>query len=137
MCGAALIAIVIEKVAYEPLRNTPVITPMLSTLGFSIILQNVATNVWGSRPAVPQLLDRRFDFGLNVSSPSWYDEGYLSRNRQGRRNVYEVYMDRPLRHPLEAGCTIGKMLELLRDADMLRRAIRRGRSRRSVGAVAL
>ena len=36
MCGAALIAIIIEKVAYEPLRNTPVITPMLSTLGFSI-----------------------------------------------------------------------------------------------------
>ena len=65
MCGAALIAIVIEKVAYEPLRNTPVITPMLSTLGFSIILQNVATNVWGSDPLqLPaEFLDRRFDFG--------------------------------------------------------------------------
>lgn len=48
------------------------------------------------------------------------DEGYLLRTRQGRRNVYVVYNDRPLRHPLEAGCTIGKMLELLRDADMLR-----------------
>ncbi|ARP99497.1 branched-chain amino acid ABC transporter permease [Pseudorhodoplanes sinuspersici] len=65
MCGAALIAVVIEKVAYEPLRNTPVITPMLSTLGFSIILQNVATNVWGSDPLqLPaEFLGRRFEFG--------------------------------------------------------------------------
>jgi branched-chain amino acid transport system permease protein len=50
MAGAAFAAIVIEKVAYQPLRDTPVVTPMLSTLGFSIILQNVATNVWGSDP---------------------------------------------------------------------------------------
>lgn len=65
MAGAAAIAIVIEKVGYEPLRNTPVITPMLSTLGFSIILQNVATNVWGSDPLQlpPEFLDTRFQIG--------------------------------------------------------------------------
>ncbi|MGP0094677.1 MAG: branched-chain amino acid ABC transporter permease [Xanthobacteraceae bacterium] len=50
MAGPAAVAIVIEKVAYQPLRDAPVITPMLSTLGFSLILQNVATNVWGSDP---------------------------------------------------------------------------------------
>lgn len=50
MTGAALVAVVIEKIGYQPLRNAPVVTPMLSTLGFSIILQNVATNVWGSDP---------------------------------------------------------------------------------------
>jgi branched-chain amino acid transport system permease protein len=50
MAGAAFAAIIIEKVAYQPLRDTPVVTPMLSTLGFSIILQNLATNVWGSDP---------------------------------------------------------------------------------------
>src|SRR3954470_8249280 len=38
MLGAALTAVVIERLAYQPLRDTPVITPMLSTLGFSIIL---------------------------------------------------------------------------------------------------
>jgi branched-chain amino acid transport system permease protein len=48
--GAGLLSAVIEKIGYEPLRNAPVVTPMLSTLGFSIILQNVATNVWGSDP---------------------------------------------------------------------------------------
>jgi DNA-binding transcriptional ArsR family regulator len=28
--------------------------------------------------------------------------GYVQRERQGRRNVYSVHLDRPLRHPLEA-----------------------------------
>jgi branched-chain amino acid transport system permease protein len=50
MCGGAAIAVVVEKIAYEPLRDAPLITPMLSTLGFSLILQNVATNFWGSDP---------------------------------------------------------------------------------------
>jgi branched-chain amino acid transport system permease protein len=63
--GAGLIAALIEKIGYEPLRNTPVITPMLSTLGFSIILQNVATNVWGSDPLqLPDdLFVKRFTIG--------------------------------------------------------------------------
>lgn len=50
MVAAAAVSGVIEKIGYQPLRNAPVVTPMLSTLGFSIILQNVATNVWGSDP---------------------------------------------------------------------------------------
>jgi len=32
--------------------------------------------------------------------------GYLSRQRIGRRNVYTVDLDRPFRHPLEAGQTL-------------------------------
>jgi len=65
MAGAAAIAVVIEKVAYEPLREAPLITPMLSTLGFSIILQNLVTNVWGSDPLqLPsELFGRRIPLG--------------------------------------------------------------------------
>lgn len=65
MAGAALVAVVIEKVAYEPLRDAPPITPLLSTIGFSIILQNVVTNVWGSDPLqLPsELFDRRVALG--------------------------------------------------------------------------
>jgi branched-chain amino acid transport system permease protein len=65
MAGAALTAGVVEKVAYAPLRNTPVVTPMLSTLGFSIILQNLATNVWGSDPLQlsDEVLPARFVLG--------------------------------------------------------------------------
>jgi branched-chain amino acid transport system permease protein len=50
MSGGAILAILIEKIAYEPLRESSLITPMLSTLGCSLILQNLATNVWGSDP---------------------------------------------------------------------------------------
>ena len=31
------------------------------------------------------------------------DAGYVVRSRSGRHNVYQVRLDRPLRHPLEAG----------------------------------
>ncbi|MGH9694948.1 MAG: branched-chain amino acid ABC transporter permease [Bryobacteraceae bacterium] len=65
MGGAALVAAVIEKVGYQPFRDAPLVTPMLSTLGFSIILQNVATNVWGSDPLQLQdeVLAGRFTLG--------------------------------------------------------------------------
>lgn len=59
MAGAAVLAVVVERVAYRPLREAPVIMPLLSTLGFSIIFQNVAVNVWGSDPL--QLPDSVFD----------------------------------------------------------------------------
>ena len=39
-------------------------TPMLSTLGFSIILQNVVTNIWGSDPL--QLPSEVFDDALDA-----------------------------------------------------------------------
>jgi branched-chain amino acid transport system permease protein len=48
--AAAVLGIVVERVGYAPFRDSPVIVPLLSTLGFSIILQTVATNVWGSDP---------------------------------------------------------------------------------------
>jgi len=65
MLGAAAVSIIVQKVAYEPLRNAPVITPLLSTLGFSIILQNIVTNVWGSDPLqLPaELFDTRLTLG--------------------------------------------------------------------------
>jgi branched-chain amino acid transport system permease protein len=68
MLGSALVAIVIQKIAYEPLRDAPIVTPMLSTLGFSIILQNVATNVWGSDPL--QLTDEVLPGRLTLGSVS-------------------------------------------------------------------
>jgi branched-chain amino acid transport system permease protein len=66
MITAALLSFAIEKIAYEPLRNSPLVTPMLSTVGVSIILQNVATNIWGSDPfQLPdEYLGQRIDLGL-------------------------------------------------------------------------
>jgi len=41
------------------------------------------------------------------------DEGYVRRERQGRRNHYEVRTDLPLRHPLVQEREIGDLLEVL------------------------
>ena len=38
------------------------------------------------------------------------DGGYLERARVGRRNVYSVHLERPLRHPLERAHTVGELL---------------------------
>jgi DNA-binding IclR family transcriptional regulator len=51
------------------------------------------------------------------------DGGYLTWRKVGRRNVYQIDLDRPLRHPLEADHRIGDILEpLMRDPS--RRAMR-------------
>ncbi|MDQ1124124.1 helix-turn-helix transcriptional regulator [Microbacterium trichothecenolyticum] len=39
------------------------------------------------------------------------EEGYLTRERVGRRNTYRLNPDRPLRHPLDRGHHIGELLD--------------------------
>lgn len=50
VAGAVVVSILIKAIAYDPVRSSSVITPLLTTLGCSMILQNVVTNVWGSDP---------------------------------------------------------------------------------------
>ena len=40
-------------------------------------------------------------------------EGYVQRERHGRRNQYTVVSDRPMRHPLVQQREIGELLEIL------------------------
>lgn len=42
------------------------------------------------------------------------DEGYVVRERHGRRNRYEVRPERPLRHPLVEEREVGELIDLLR-----------------------
>jgi predicted ArsR family transcriptional regulator len=42
------------------------------------------------------------------------EAGYLTREREGRRNRYELRNDLPLRHPLEHDHRIGEILAVLR-----------------------
>ena len=39
-------------------------------------------------------------------------EGYLTRTREGRRNVYEVHPELPLRHNLEGDATAGDLIAM-------------------------
>ncbi len=41
------------------------------------------------------------------------DGGFISRRKVGRKNHYEVNMDQPLRHSLEAHRSIGELLQLI------------------------
>jgi branched-chain amino acid transport system permease protein len=50
----------IERVAYRPLRHAPRLAPLITAIGVSIILQNVAMLIWGRQyivfpPILPQI----------------------------------------------------------------------------------
>ncbi|MHB1159456.1 MAG: branched-chain amino acid ABC transporter permease [Chloroflexota bacterium] len=46
----AIFGLVMERVAYRPLQNTNAVTIIISTLGISVFLQNLALRTWGSVP---------------------------------------------------------------------------------------
>ena len=41
------------------------------------------------------------------------EDGVLRRVKQGRRNEYEIDLDRRLRHPVENHCKVGELLDLV------------------------
>jgi len=51
--------------------------------------------------------------------------GAIERQRDGRRNTYQLKLDLPLRHPLEAHRTVGALLCMVMDKNRLKRAARR------------
>ncbi len=69
-CGA--LNVMIERVAYRPLRNAPKLAPLITAVGFSFILQNVGL-LWlgGSQQSVPDLIDTQKELvnlgGVSVS----------------------------------------------------------------------
>ncbi len=47
-CG--IIGVLLDIVAYRPLRKAPRLAPLITAIGMSIFLQNLAMIIWGSRP---------------------------------------------------------------------------------------
>lgn len=45
----------------------------------------------------------------------------VQRVRDGRRNRYRLFLDRPLRHPIEAHRSVGALLTLILETDAARR----------------
>lgn len=45
------------------------------------------------------------------------EDGYLDRQRDGRRNYYRIRADRPMRHPVERGHYIDEILAVLHEPD--------------------
>jgi branched-chain amino acid transport system permease protein len=51
------VSLIIERVAYRPLRNAPRLAPLITAIGVSIVLQTLAMMIWGRNYiSVPQLL---------------------------------------------------------------------------------
>ena len=62
MVACGVLNVLIERVAYRPLRNAPKLAPLITAVGMSFILQNVAL-LWlgGSQTSVPDLLHAQQD----------------------------------------------------------------------------
>jgi branched-chain amino acid transport system permease protein len=57
MVLCAAINVAIERIAYRPLRNAPPLAPLITAIGMSFILSNLAQKIWGpSQLNVPNLL---------------------------------------------------------------------------------
>ena len=56
-----LLGILVEKIAYRPLRDSPRISVMISAIGVSYFIQNLAVVLFGGRPKafpIPEYFDR-------------------------------------------------------------------------------
>lgn len=47
--ACALLGFSIERIAYRPLRKAPRLAPLITAIGVSIVLQNVAMMIWGKQ----------------------------------------------------------------------------------------
>ena len=55
----------LERVAYRPLRGAPRLTPLITAIGMSIVLQNLAMMIWGRNyMTFPSLIEKtQFEIG--------------------------------------------------------------------------
>ena len=65
VCGS--LNVLIERVAYRPLRNAPKLAPLITAVGFSFILQNVGLLWLGGSPAGLSDLIHQNDTVLQIS----------------------------------------------------------------------
>ena len=52
MVGCTVLGIVVERLAYKPLRSAPSLAVLITAIGVSYFLQNAALLLWGSDPKV-------------------------------------------------------------------------------------
>jgi branched-chain amino acid transport system permease protein len=95
MVACATINVLIEKVAYRPLRDAPPLAPLITAIGMSFILSNLAQKIWGpSQVSVPDLLGNATVFGnvrlkdlfiILVTVPLLYGlNWFVSSTKQGK-----------------------------------------------------
>lgn len=78
MMITALLGMLIEKIAYAPLRKAPRLSVLITAIGMSLFLQNLAQIIWGSEPKrMPSLMDLFFRSDVDVVSQSGFLADFL------------------------------------------------------------
>jgi len=78
MLCCALLGMLIDQVAYKPLRKAPRLAALITAIGVSIFLQNLAMIIWGSRPlpfvqkAIPEFFSQTA-LSVWVISVTWME----------------------------------------------------------------
>ena len=71
LAATVLLGFTIERVAYKPLRTAPRMSVMISAIGVSYLIQNLALYITGglnkNYPAIPWISDRITVFGMETS----------------------------------------------------------------------
>jgi branched-chain amino acid transport system permease protein len=100
MVGSGSLNVMIERVAYRPLRSAPKLAPLITAVGFSFILQNVGL-LWrgGSPQGIPDVINSQHQlftiFGLQITNGDLLAVGvtvplligmttFIARSRLGR-----------------------------------------------------
>ncbi|SHO66731.1 branched-chain amino acid transport system permease protein [Pseudoxanthobacter soli DSM 19599] len=69
----ALLGVVVDRIAYRPLRNAPRLAPLITSIAVSVVLQSLAQTIWGAEELPFPT------FGLSDFPPIvLFDEIYLS-----------------------------------------------------------
>src|SRR4051794_7031544 len=100
MLACGVLNLLIERVAYKPLRNAPKLAPLITAVGFSFILQNVGLEWYGgSQKGVDDLIRAQTDFftigGVHITHADVLAvavtvplvlllAGFISRSRLGK-----------------------------------------------------
>ena len=100
MLACSVLNVMIERVAYRPLRNAPKLAPLITAVGFSFILQNIGL-LWlgGSHRSVPDLIESQTRYTSILGVPVTHGDllalvvtvplfillvNFISRSRIGR-----------------------------------------------------
>src|SRR3954466_10920430 len=100
MLASGTLNVLIERVAYKPLRNAPKLAPLITAVGFSFILQNVGLEWYGgSQKIVDDLIHAQTDFftigGVHITHADvlavavtvplvLFVAGFISKTRLGK-----------------------------------------------------
>src|SRR6185436_7187070 len=59
MAGSGLLGVLLDRLAYAPLRKSPRLTPLISAIGASLVLQNLVFLWKDSQMPFPRLIEPR------------------------------------------------------------------------------